>query len=273
MTRPAGALALSRATWIWFAVALLGQWAFTVYLLGFYVPTTFTGNFEAWLALRRLGGTGYVEGDLMGNLTFAAHALAAAVIAVGGGLQLVPRVRIRWPRFHRWNGRFFLALVLGLSLSGFYLVWLRGTSPSTLNAIGTSLNGVLIIAFAGLAWRHALARDFVTHRRWAIRLYLVSNAQWFLRIGMVAWFAANAGIGRKVSGGDPFLLGWTFGCYLVPLAMAEAYLRAKESSSPAAKWTVAALLALFTLPMLVGIAGFGALSWMLLTGAVPSLAG
>jgi hypothetical protein len=252
---------------------LLGQWGFTAYLLGFYVPTTATGNFEAWLALRRLGGTGYVEGDLTGNLTFAAHALSAAVIAFGGGLQLIPTVRRRWPRFHRWNGRVFLVLVLGLSLSGFYLVWFRGTTPNALNAIGTSLNGVLILGFGIQAWRKARARDFVAHRRWAIRLYLVSNAQWFLRIGMMAWFAANVGLGRKVSSGDPFVLLWTFGCYLVPLAVSEAYLRSREGSSPAAKRVVAALLALLILPMLVGIVGFGGLSWMLVTGATPRMPG
>lgn len=101
----------------------------------------------------------------------------------------------------------------------------------------------------------------------------MSNAQWFLRIGVVAWFAGNAAIGRKLSAGDPFLLFWTFGCYLVPLAIAEAYMRAKDSASATIRTATAIFLAVVTLMMLVGIAGFGALSRSIVTGAPLALPG
>ena len=265
--------ALKRSVAFWLVVALIGQWAFFYYIAAFYGPTTLSGNFEAWSVLRALGGTGYVEGDTVGNLTFAGHALAAGIIAFGGALQLVPQIRTRAPVFHRWNGRLFLLTVLGLSLSGFYLVWVRGSSPSRLNALGTSLNGVLILGFAALAWRTAVSRRFAVHRRWALRLYLVSNAQWFLRIGVFAYFIVNMGLGQKVGVGDPFLRFWTFGCYLVPLAVLELYLRAKDSGGPPARFALAGGLFLLTLLMGVGMAGFSMFSLRILSGAPLALPG
>src|SRR5207248_10840343 len=142
-------------------------------------------------------------------------------IAFGGALQLVPGIRERAPAFHHWNGRVFLVTVLALSFSGFYLVWVRGVAPSLYEAFSTTLNAALIVTFAVMAWRAARARRIAVHRRWALRLYLVANAQWFLRIGLFAYFIVNMGVGRKVKLGDPVLVFWTIGCYLVPLAILE----------------------------------------------------
>ena len=47
-------------------------------------------------------------------------------------------IRSRFPALHRWNGRLFLLTVTGLSLSGFYLVWVRGSSPGAASAVSTN---------------------------------------------------------------------------------------------------------------------------------------
>ena len=257
----------------WLLMALLGQWAFFYYIAAFYGVSTVTGEFEIWNRLQALGRTPFVAGDTAGNLAFAAHALGAGIIALGGALQLVPQLRARWPRFHRWNGRVFLLTVTALSLSGFYLVWVRDTSPSVVDALSTSFNGVLILVFAFLAYRTARARRFVDHRRWAMRLYLVSNAQWFLRVGLFGYFIIGTLIGAEPSFSDPFLRFWTFGCYLVPLALLECYLRARDSHGRLAKLGVAGALVLLTLAMGAGMAGFALFSQKLITGAPLALPG
>ena len=259
--------ALHGAAGFWLVMALIGQWAFFYYITAFYGTSTFTGQFEIWNRLSALGRTPYVAGDIAGNLTYAAHALAAGIVALGGAFQLMPQVRSRFPRFHRWNGRLFLLTVIGLSLSGFYLVWVRGTSPNQLNAVSTSVNGLLILALAGLALRTAMARDFVHHRRWAMRLYLVANAQWFLRVGVFGYFIVNRAFGTKVGMDDPFLQFWTFGCFLVPLAVLELYLRARDGGSTPARFAVAGTLVVATLLMTVGMGGFAIFSHMIATGA------
>jgi hypothetical protein len=256
----------------WLGAALLGQWAFFYYIAAFYGVSTFSGEFETWNRLAALGRTPYVAGDTGGNLAFAAHALGAGVIALGGALQLMPAIRARWPRFHHWNGRVFLLTVVALSLSGFYLVWVRRTSPSTMEGLSTTFNGLLILGFAFLAYRSARARDLRAHRRWALRLYLVSNAQWFLRIGFFGYFILSMLVGIKPRPGL-FISFWTFGCYLVPLLVLEAYLRARDSRSTPARIAVSALLVAITLAMLAGMGGFAMFSQRLISGAPIALPG
>ena len=70
---------------------------------------------------------GYVPGDTAGNLVLASHLLFAVAVTVGGLLQLLPRVRQRWPRFHRWNGRVFIVSALVAAIGGLVMVWTRKT--------------------------------------------------------------------------------------------------------------------------------------------------
>ncbi len=257
----------------WFMAAMVGQWAFFYYIAAFYGSSTFSGNFEIWNRLEVLGRTPYVAGDTGGNIAFAAHALGAGIIAFGGALQLMPFIRNRFPTFHRWNGRLFLLTVTGLSLSGFYLVWIRGTSPTFIEGIATTLNGVLILTFAALALHTAMARNISVHQRWAMRLYLVSNAQWFLRVGVFSYFVVNRIAGNEVSFGDPFFKFWTWGCYLVPLAVLQLYYLARDRGGALSRCVVAAGLIVMTLLMGVGIFAFAMFSQAIITGAPMGLPG
>lgn len=257
----------------WFTAALIGQWAFFYYIAAFYGASAVSGDFEIWNRLEALGRTPYVAGDTGGNLAYLTHALGAGIIAFGGALQLMPFIRNRLPAFHRWNGRLFLVTVTGLSLSGFYLVWIRQTSPSFIEGLSTSLNGVLILAFAALALRTAMARNIAVHQRWATRLYLVSNAQWFLRIGVFSYFVVNKMLGNEVAFGDPFFSFWTWGCYLVPLALLQLYYLARDHGGALTQSAMALVLIGATLFMAVGIFAFGMFSQAIITGAPMGLPG
>jgi hypothetical protein len=142
--------------------------------------------------------------------------------------------------------------------------WVRGARINLVSAVGVSLNAVLIILFAGLAWRSALRRDISTHRLWALRIYLVANGQWFIRVGLMAWIVSRrlVGIGEGFDG--PFFLFWGFGCYLLPLAVLELYLLAKESPGPRGRFAMAGGLVALTIFMGVGILGFSMFMWSIL---------
>jgi hypothetical protein len=225
--------ALHGAARLWFVTAVIGQWFFLYYLLAFYGPSTLTGNFQAWTR-NRLLFKGYVAGDTAGNLAFAAHALLAAVTAVG------------------------------LSLSGLYMVWVRGANPSVVGKVSTSLNAVLILTFAAFAWRAAMRRDVSVHRRWALRLYLVANAQWFIRVGVFAWFLLNRAAGVKAGFSGPFFYFADFACYLLPLAVLELYLYAQHKAGPGGRFAMAGGLVVLTALMAVGMFGFSMFSLRLL---------
>lgn len=106
-----------------------------------------------------------------------------------------------------------------------------------------------------------------------MRLYLVSNAQWFLRIGLFGYFVITGIFGREASFEDPFFRFWTFGCYLVPIAVLEIYLRARDGGGPTARMAMAGLLAALTLLMIVGIFAFSMFCQALITGKPMGLPG
>ena len=236
---------------------------FFYYIAAVYGASTLQGNFSAWSKNTFLI-KGYVAGDTVGNLAFAAHALLAGIVGFGGALQLIPQIRARFMSFHRWNGRVFLLTAMATGLSGLYLVWVRDTTTtlSMVGSLGVSLNGVLMIVCSALAWRFALARDFSTHRRWALRTYLVSNGQWFTRVGMFAWIIVNQGpVGITKNMDGPFNYFWDFGCYLLPLAVLELYLRAKDNAGPRARFAMAGALVVLTVLTGVGIFGVYTFMW------------
>ncbi len=246
--------ALNAAARFWFAVAVAGQWAFLYYILAFYGPSTLTGNFKAWSRNKFLL-KGYVAGDTVGNLFFAAHVLLAAVVTFGGALQLVPQIRARALAFHRWNGRVFLVTAMAASLAGLHMVWVRGSTQNLDGAIAITINTALILAFAVLAWRSAAARDIAAHRRWALRAYLAANGVWFIRVGLFAWALlshGHIGIFDRI---------WSFGCYLLPLGVLELYLRAKRGGGPGSRLAVAGGLFVSTVLMGVGIVGVYLALW------------
>lgn len=255
MGRPPAAgpeVTLARAAIAWFVIALIGQWAFFTYIAAFYGPSTLSGHFETW-AKNPMLIKGYVAGDRAGNLAFGGHALMAAVMALSGASQLIPQIRARWPRFHRWNGRVFMVLALGLSVTGLYMIWVRHADTGLAGRIAITGDAVLILTFGALAWRSAVARDFAAHRRWALRFFLVSSAQWFLRVAVFASLAVSFALtGRPPSIGGSLFTFWNFACYLLPLAVLELYLRTKDAGGRRGRLAMAAGLVAMTVFMAVG---------------------
>ncbi len=248
-------LFLKYSAMFWFAAILIGQWLFFYYIMAFYGYSVISDNMQIWNRWEPMGTTPYEEGDTLGNWAFAAHAVGAGIVAFGGALQLIPKVRTLAPRFHRINGYVYLLIVLCLALSGFYLSWVRDKSPDLLSAIGTSINGVCILVFAYFTVVTARARNIKDHRKWAIRLFLVSNAQWLLRVGVFSYLITGTVVGASPSFGDPFFPLWTFGCFVIPLATAQLYFYATERRSVVLKCIAGVTLISLTVLMCVGVAG------------------
>src|SRR5579859_717427 len=243
---------LRRTGLLWFSAAVAGQGAFILFILAFYGQRTVTGNFAGWNDKPHIKS--YVAGDRAGNVMFALHVLLAAVVTAGGLLQLVPKIRNRWPALHRWNGRLFFTVAGFMAIDGLWLTWVRGTYLSLISAIPVSIDAVLILLFIAQAWRLAMARDFAAHRRWALRSFMVVNAVWFLRVGIMGWvLVSGGGLGMNKHMSGPADLALGFGCYLIPLALLEVYFRAPRYAG--------GLILLATLFMMTGIGGAIAFMW------------
>lgn len=177
---------------------------------------------------------GIIEGDMVGNIALIVHIFLAFVITVCGPLQFLPRLRSKGSKFHKWNGRIYIFTAILISAGALFMVFNRpATIGGEFGRIATSINGILIIGFGIMAWRTGMKRQFEEHRRWAIRTFIVVSGVWFFRIGFGTWFLIT---GFTAPGVASDLTGWFdrflyFASYLVPLVIAEAYIRTKDSTS------------------------------------------
>ncbi|MEH6417638.1 DUF2306 domain-containing protein [Pseudomonas sp. CGJS7] len=257
----AGARALRWSARAWIAVAAVGQLFFAGYIAAYYGGAAAHGRWQDW---NRIFAHGHVAGDGYGNALVAAH-LAFAVLTILAGLaQLSPALRARWPRLHRWNGRFYLGAAAVMSLGGLSMIAHRGSVGDASQKVGIVLNALLILIFAWQALRHARARRFDLHRRWALRLYLAMAGVWFFRVGLMLWVVINQGPAGfdPASFTGPFLTALAFAQYLLPLAMLELYLRAQARANAIQRGAVAAALAVATLATAGGVAAAIALMWL-----------
>jgi hypothetical protein len=252
---------LAAATRFWFVVTLIGQFAFAFSVAIFYGLTALRGNFQAW---NRVLAHGYEAGATMGNAALAGHILFATVINIAGTLQLIPGVRNRFPAFHRWNGRVFVLGAFTQAITGLYLTLSgrRIVGDATQHTI--SVLGALLIMFCGaMALRYAIARDFTTHRRWALRFFLVASASWFFRLGFFVTLIVFGPIGfDPTTFSGPLPTFWSLAQYLLPLGVLELYLRAQSHPGALRRVATAGVLFVLTLAMGAGIAAVGMGSWV-----------
>jgi hypothetical protein len=238
---------------VWWGVTLLGQWAFMSYLVGFYVRAILVGHPEHWNR-RHADLKFFVPGDHAWNLYFGAHVVLAAVIAFGATLQMVPSLRERFRGFHRWNGRTFVVMAMGGAVTGLWMTLVRGVDLGGPGGrVALTIDAVLILVFATIAWRRARARRFVEHRRWALRLFMVANGVWFLRLGVFSWNLMTGGVGMTDKFDGPTDIAMSFASFLLPLVILEAYLSASQSRSPAARNAAAIAVLAGTAVMALGI--------------------
>ena len=250
---------LKAAARFWFAVTVFGQVVFGFTVASFYALTALRGDYHKWNFTN-----GYVPGFSMGNTAVVMHVASAAIVMLAGAVQLVPQIRNRFPVFHRWNGRIYMLTAVTLSVAGLYMTWIRGSVGDLSVHLGSTLNAVLIWLCGGMALRYALARDFKTHRRWALRFFLVVSASWFFRIGFflsLLIFKGPFGFDPTTFRG-PFLTFMTFAQYLVPLAVLEIYLRAQDRPGALRRVATAGMLFVLTLVMVAGLFAVAMVQWV-----------
>jgi tetratricopeptide (TPR) repeat protein len=253
--------ALKAAARFWFVVAVIGQLVFAFAIASFYGLTALRGDFHGW---GKFISRGHVAGDTMGNFAVAMHVTSAVIVMLAGALQLIPQIRSRFPVFHRWNGRFYMLAAVAIGAAGLYMTWIRGSIGDLSQHIGGSLGAVVIWICAAMALRYAMARDFKTHRRWALRLFLVASAAWFYRLAFflsLIIFKGPFGFDPATFTG-PFPTIMSFAQYLFPLAVLEIYLRAQDRPGALRRMATAGILFVLTLAMGAGIFAVSMAIWV-----------
>lgn len=245
--------ALSGSVTVWLIVTLAGQVLFAAYVANFYGGAAIAGEYERW---SKVLPRGFDATDPLGNAMLGLHLLLAVAWVLGGMLQLIPAVRLHAPALHRWNGRLYICFATALAVGGLWLVWVRGGVVGDLaQHLAISINALLIVGCAAMAWRAARLRLYGDHRRWALRLFVVASGVWFFRVGLMAWLAVHqrpVGFDAATFQG-PFLTSLAFGVYVVlPLSVLQLYLTAKDRGGPAAHMGITAVIGIATLATCIG---------------------
>ncbi len=254
--------ALNATAAFWFLVAIAGQWLFAYYIAVFYGGTLIQGNLGEWTK-RMIHG--FIEGDYIGNAFVLLHILLAFVITFGGPLQLIPQLRTKSRLFHRWNGRIYILTAIIISLGALYMVWSREAIVGGLyGQIAISGNALLIMFFAIMTIRTAMKGNFIAHRRWAIRTFLVVSGVWFFRVGFGLWIFLNNGSapGSTQDLTGPFDMFLYLANYLLPLVFLELYLYTKDKANASGKFTMAGTLIILTTLMACGIFMAAQIFWL-----------
>jgi len=224
---------LGLAGTVWLSAMLFG-----LYILAFYAAAVVEDDMARWnVVLPRL----YEEGGAVANAGIGLHFAAGGVILVLGSLQLVERIRLRYPALHRWVGRLYVGACVLAGLGGLVFIATRGTIGGTPMDIGFGLYGVLMVLAAVQTYRHASARRLEAHRAWALRLYALAIGSWLYRMDYGFWLLLAQGAGHTRDFTGPFDVVMSFFFYVPNLIVAEAFIRARRLTAPPALKVLAAL--------------------------------
>jgi len=259
IVRPANAIKIAATSW--FAVLFCGQLFFALYIsilfgANLLLATPENVN-ESGLMV------GYVAGDMFGNAMLFFHVLTGAMLSIGGALQFWPVLRRHFVNFHRWNGRVFLTIGVAGALSGLYMTWFREARLGDVSAMGVTLNGLLIPVMAILAFMAIRRNALAQHVRFATHCFLLINGVLFFRLYLMMWYMVNQGpLGNTSTLDGPADLFLSYGCYGIPMLLAELYFLAKRRESAWFAWVTAMLIGLGTLLTAAGVVGAVTMMWI-----------
>ena len=146
-----------------------------------------------------------------------AHIVPAVFYIALLPFQFTNRLRLRFPKLHRWNGRVLVALGAYVAITALVMSFTMAIGGANETA-ATALYAVLLLLFLYKGFRAALARRFPEHREWMVRSYGVTLGISVTRPIVGAFFAARR-LQPQQFFGTAFWLGFT-----ISLLAAEGWL-------------------------------------------------
>ena len=120
---------MSETLFRWCGTALIGTVWISATLFGFYILAFYAGALaEGQMSKWNQNLTGLFEPHSPAATSgLGLHFLAGGVILILGCVQLIGKVRARWPALHRWVGRIYVSAALLAGLGGLTFILTVGT--------------------------------------------------------------------------------------------------------------------------------------------------
>ncbi len=219
---------------------------FGLYILAFYAAALFDGDVARWnKGLPNL----YNPEQPAATIGIGVHFAAGGVILILGCIQLLEKVRARFPAFHRWTGRVYIVACLLTSIGGLVFIFLQGTVGGTVMSIAFGLYGILMFVAAVETMRHAMARRIEQHRAWSLRLFALAIGSWLYRMDYGLWIFLMGGVGMKDFFG-PFDYFMDFWFYVPNLVVAEVFIAKYQLFKSPIMKVLASLIVLIAIGLL-----------------------
>ena len=157
------------------------------------------------------------------------HIVGGLIAMVIGPFQFWPRIRNGYPKVHRTMGRIYLIAIVVGAVGG--MVMAATSARSFAYGVGLFSLGVVWLLTSGMAFAAIRRRNFVQHKQWMIRSYVVTFAFVTFRIGnnLMTYY----GIGEQRDRGA--VLAWA--CWAVPLLITELVLQGRQVFASRARET------------------------------------
>lgn len=239
---------------VWTSAALFG-----LYILAFYAAALYEDDMQRWNKV--LPGL-YNRNSVATTSGIGLHFAAGGIILLLGSIQLIEKVRLRFPAVHRWIGRIYIVASLLAAAGGIAFIVLKGTIGGTAMDIGFGLYGALMFVAAVQTFRYAVTKRLELHRAWALRLYALAIGSWLYRMDYGFWLLLTDGLGHKPYFTGPFDVIMFFFFYIPNLIVAEAFIRARKyNASALLRFSASIILFLATAFIMVGTYFFTVYYW------------
>jgi len=192
----------------------------------------------------------YTAGAVLPNTAIFTHMLAGATITLLAPLQLFTPLRKRFPALHRVSGYLFFLSAILTAVGGLGFITINRTIGGPVMDVAFTLYGLCVLVCCVQTIRFARARDFATHREWALRVFVLAMGSWLYRIQYGVWFAimGDIGIGENFSG--PFDYFQDFAFFVPYLIGVEIYIRHQRAGRPVLPLYAARGLAVLSIALL-----------------------
>jgi hypothetical protein len=164
------------------------------------------------------------------GLLLIMHIIFGMIALLLGPIQFFPSIRKRNPSFHRLTGKIYLLAILFGSITAIILAVFNNIITHNRVVFGTGLLGLAAawLTTSGMAFWAIRKRNFVQHREWMVKSYVVTCGFTTYRLFAVTlntYFQLD--YNTEMSG----IMAWA--CWAVPLLVTESLLQAKKIAASA----------------------------------------
>lgn len=241
-------------------IVWISSFIFGLYILANYASAYFDNDLQRW---NEVLPEIYTPGQPAASIVIGLHFAAGGLILLLGGLQLIQSIRVSYPVFHRWSGRFYVVVSMIAALGGLSFIAIRGTVGGTVMDIGFSGYGILMFIASIQTMKHAMQRNFMLHQAWAWRLYALAIGSWLYRMDYGLWLLLTDWVGHTEQFDGWFDNVMSFFFYIPNLIIVELMIRARDrSKNVRIRNAASASMILASVVLVIATWGFARVAWI-----------